>query len=178
MYIVAAISIERLLVIKKPILARCIPFHWRIYVFLACACMAFVWSTIPLNSVASYPLEPSHTSCSIEWMSRLLSTTSYFMSIFVFIFLIPLAVVLVFNVKLAMAIREFRKCTYEYLLTFQSPNTKAHKHNVSIIIETRRTTLVMIVYVGKYTIKMKINVTHHDSLWETTNCSLLITVHY
>ena len=46
MYTMVAISIEKLLIVEKPILSHRITVRWRVYVLLACACLAFFWSTM------------------------------------------------------------------------------------------------------------------------------------
>ena len=102
------ISIERLLTVKKPILARSIHSRWRTYVILACLGLGLFWSTMPLVGWSQYSLESSRTSCSIEWSSRSLSVTSYIIATFVFVFLIPLSVIVILNVKLTIAIGKLR----------------------------------------------------------------------
>ena len=103
-YLMAVIAMERYWLVHKPLVVRHMTWRTRLHIIAACLLLAFVWSALPMFGWSRYSLEAFKTSCSIEWADRSLSVTSYNMTIFVGIFLIPLVLIVAFSTKLILTI--------------------------------------------------------------------------
>ena len=58
-----------------------------------CWGVGFLWASLPLFGWNEYVLEGAGISCSVVWESSSPNHTSYVFTIFVFCFLIPLAII-------------------------------------------------------------------------------------
>lgn len=65
-----------------------------------CLLIGLFWATMPLVGWSHYSLEGAYTSCSVEWRERSLNVTSYNITIFGVVYLVPVLVILVTNIKL------------------------------------------------------------------------------
>lgn len=78
--------------------------HWYIPILVS-AVVGLFWSTIPLLGISQYALEGAYISCSVEWKLRTTTVMLYNSSIFVFVFIIPVIVILITNLKIIKKVR-------------------------------------------------------------------------
>ena len=109
MYLMTVISMERFAIFYKPILVRNMNLNTRLYIIMACAVLSFVWSALPLVGWSHYSMEACRTTCAVEWAERSLSVTSYNLAIFIFVFLIPLVVLVFSNSKLILCMHQLHR---------------------------------------------------------------------
>ena len=105
----SVISIDKLFIVRHSFSARVMPIATRLKITAACASMALFWSSAPLAGWSAYTMEDALTSCAVDWSDRTLSVTSYNLAIFVFVFFIPLLVIVFFNVKFVVFLDKFHK---------------------------------------------------------------------
>lgn len=103
-YLMAAISFERFYIIYKPMSIRNVNIRTNLLIILACSLNGLMWASFPLLGWSYYSLEGAYTSCAVEWKERSPSVSSYNITIFFLVFLIPLALILVSNAKLILIV--------------------------------------------------------------------------
>ena len=160
MYLMAAISVDRFFSIKKPMQARNMHVGKRLLVVLACALLALFWSSMPLVGWSHYTLEPSKTSCAVEWSERSHSVTSYNFAMFIFVFVTPLTIIVLFNFKVAISLNSIRNknigVKFKYSATKETTSVEtttltANHHSMrssEARVESMQMALLMISYVG------------------------------
>ena len=67
--------------------------------------MSLFWSTAPIFGWSYYSLEGALTSCSVEWFERSFNVMSYNTAMFIFVFFLPLIMILFTNFKLISIVR-------------------------------------------------------------------------
>lgn len=85
-------------------------------VVLICVLGGVFWAILPLFGWSYYSLEGSLTSCSVEWYERSFNVISYNVTIFVFMFFIPLLLIFGSNLKLVLIVY---KCFMKFILIFK-----------------------------------------------------------
>ena len=118
--LMAIISIERLVIIYKPGLVRNGSVKTRIYIVLACGIWALILGSMPLLGWSRYSLEVSRTSCAPEWAERSLNVTSFNVTLFVLVFLVPLTVILCCSARIIICVNQF------YRRQKKKPSLKEH----------------------------------------------------
>ena len=154
-----AISVERFLIVHKPVILRNVKLNKRLYIIAACVALGLAWSSLPLIGWSHYSLEAAKTSCSVEWAERSLAVTSYNVTIFVFVFFVPLAVILVFNCMLIVFIKKFYR---KKMMMLKATKYASPCQNVAVpskqlvksddeVVKTKtcKITLVLIIYICK-----------------------------
>lgn len=97
-YILVFISIIRYLKIKNPINNDNGPKYGLAIIGIAGSCLnGLFWALMPLFGWSEYAPEGAMISCCIEWNKRTLSVMSYNISITIFVYLIPLALLIFTN---------------------------------------------------------------------------------
>ena len=164
-YLMAVISIDKLFIVYKPFMARHMSVGARLRIVFGCACAGLFWSSLPLAGWSYYSLEPSKTMCSVEWSTRSPSVTSYNVAMLLFVYIVPLCVIIVFNTKMAIFLAGFYRRKNEFMLVnlnsvSQADNSVASSTTTSADYahQTRartrplstRLTFIMIIYICKY----------------------------
>ena len=109
-YLLCAISAERLYVIDNPSNGKRLTAKSYLKVICVCLLAGLFWSLAPLFGWSRYSLERStQTSCSLEWSEKSLSVTSYNICIFIFVFTLPLLFICVCNLKILTKVIRWRK---------------------------------------------------------------------
>ena len=67
------------------------------------------WALMPILGWSFYSLEASYTSCSVEWKDKSLNVVSFNLSLFSFLYLIPVIVILVTSIKLIIKVKKVGK---------------------------------------------------------------------
>lgn len=108
------ISIDRYIVIAKPLSAANITHRVAGFCVALSWLFAFLWAFFPLVGWSEYGLEAAHTSCSVVWQSKDPVDISYTLAIFVLGFFLPI---------LAMV--------YSYYHVFMTVSYPQPKHGVN-----------------------------------------------
>ena len=103
-YILVSLSLERYYIINSQVKNRFISKKTVVRLVCFCVMKGLFWSSLPLLGWSYYSLEGAMTSCSVEWNERSINVVSYNMCMFFFVYLVPLVVICVSNVKLIMMV--------------------------------------------------------------------------
>lgn len=106
-YLLVALSIERLYIIYEPLSVRYVNRSLYVKAVVACILLGLVWPLLPLFGWSHYSFEGYDTSCSVEWSERSMNVISYNITILFFVFVIPLLILVYTNVKLIYAVSIF-----------------------------------------------------------------------
>ncbi|KAK7496631.1 hypothetical protein BaRGS_00012038 [Batillaria attramentaria] len=109
MYILAAISLDRYVVIAKPLLSHKITHRVAGIAVGGCWAGGAVWSVMPLLGWNEYVMEGAGLSCSVVWESRDPVYSSYIFTIFVFCLCLPLTVMVFSYYNVFMTIRSMSR---------------------------------------------------------------------
>ncbi|KAJ8319414.1 hypothetical protein KUTeg_004505 [Tegillarca granosa] len=94
MYVLCAISVDRYIVIAKPLYKAKITNRVACVSILSCWIGGFFWAIMPVFGWSSYDKEAQGTSCTIVWQSGELSVKSYNITIFFMCLLFPLSIMI------------------------------------------------------------------------------------
>lgn len=111
-YLMAAISFERYLVINNPFVTKCISYRMTWVIICLCCLLSLVWAGAPLIGWSYYSLEGALTSCSVEWKARTVNVISYNVTIFLCTFIIPLFIIVFTNIKLLFIVSLLYFCFF------------------------------------------------------------------
>ena len=92
LYLLVAVSIDRYVVIAKPLLAPKITKKVAKLSVGACFAFSAIWSIPPFFGWGNYGLEAPGTFCGLHWDDRSAAMASYVVSITLFCFVIPMGV--------------------------------------------------------------------------------------
>ena len=106
-YVTTAMSFERYLVLEHPNLMKKIKLKHYIQIITICFIASLAWATFPLFGWSYYSLEGTLTSCSVEWADRDWNVWSYNVTICIFGFIIPLAIIIYCNLKTLQIVSYF-----------------------------------------------------------------------
>jgi hypothetical protein len=104
-YLMVAMSIERFMIIYKPMSIKKLTHRVLALVIGVCMLLGLFWSILPIFGWSRYSLEGAGTSCSVEYNERSLNVISYNVAMFVFVFFVPLFVIIGLNTKLVMMVK-------------------------------------------------------------------------
>ncbi|KAK3089796.1 hypothetical protein FSP39_006604 [Pinctada imbricata] len=105
MYTLCAISMDRYVVIAMPLHSSKITHRVAKLSVLLCWTLGFFWAVVPFFGWSYYDLEAAHTSCAVVWESHDPVVVSYNITIFVFVFFIPVLVMMFAYVNVYLTIR-------------------------------------------------------------------------
>ena len=105
LYLLTAVSVDRYIVIAKPLLAPMITKRVAVLAVVSCFVGGTFWSIFPFFGWSSYGLEAPGVFCGLHYEDKSFSTTSYVVTIFFFCFAIPLMVMIYsyFNVYMTVS---------------------------------------------------------------------------
>jgi hypothetical protein len=103
-YLMVAMSIERFMIISYPMSIKKITNRVLALVIGVCMLLGLFWSILPIFGWSRYSLEGAGTSCSVEWYDRSWNVISYNIAMFVFVFFVPLFVIIGLNTKVVMLV--------------------------------------------------------------------------
>ncbi|XP_067672104.1 parapinopsin-like [Haliotis asinina] len=110
MYLLAAISVDRYIVMSKPLLSYKITHRVAATAIAVCWALGFFWAALPLVGWNQYNLEGVGISCSIVWQSEDAVNISYIVVIFSFCFIFPLCLMAFSYYNVYMTVRNIAKC--------------------------------------------------------------------
>ena len=108
-FLMCAISNERLLIVNKSNNQSKFDRQFCARVLSYCLFGGLFWSVMPLLGWSEYALEGAQTTCSVEWNKRTANVLSYNIAIFVFVFFVPLVYICITNFKLFIVVRNFNR---------------------------------------------------------------------
>lgn len=99
-YLLMCMSLERFYIIYQPMSLR--KLNRSVYVsgIVISLLIGLFWAAVPLLGWSYYSFEGAGTSCSVEWNERSPAVISYNVTILFLVFLVPLVVLFVTNIKL------------------------------------------------------------------------------
>ena len=92
LYLLTAISVDRYIVIVKPLKSKIVTKRVAVAAIGACYGGAALWAILPLVGWSSYGLEAIGVYCGLNYRDRSLGNTSYIVAMFVFCFAIPIII--------------------------------------------------------------------------------------
>ena len=104
-FLMVAISLERLYVLKRPLEIRQLSIKTTGLLVLLCALYALFWCVMPLFGWSHYSLEVAKTSCFVAWNEHSFAVVSYNVTMFLFVFIIPLLIIIVTNIRVVIVVR-------------------------------------------------------------------------
>lgn len=93
--------------LKKPCAGQRLGFRRTYIIIILCTLFGLLWSILPIFGWSHYSIEGAYTSCSVEWNERSLNVISYNITIFIFVFIIPLAAIVLSNLKVYLLVTRF-----------------------------------------------------------------------
>ncbi|CAF0999718.1 unnamed protein product [Rotaria sordida] len=141
MYMLCFISIDRYLVVTRSLSTSVITVK-RAYIIIICGyLLALFWTLLPVIGWSSYDYEGVGASCSIKWEERSLNVISYNITIFIFVYLIPVIIIIITNISTYKVVHEHRRRT--------SINLDEFRCQRQYLIE-RRVTFTIILIISGY----------------------------
>ncbi|CAF5040459.1 unnamed protein product [Rotaria sp. Silwood1] len=141
MYMLCLISIDRYFVVTR-LCSTSVILVKHAYITVLCGyLLALFWTLLPVIGWSSYDYEGVGASCSVKWEERSLNVTSYNLTIFIFVYLIPVIIIIVTNISAFHVIRKRRRRTGLNL-------GESHAHRQYLI--ERRITYTVIFIIGGY----------------------------
>ncbi|KAK3601893.1 hypothetical protein CHS0354_041830 [Potamilus streckersoni] len=145
MYILMAVSLDRYLVISRPLMGSKITVKIAILAVIACVAGGLFWTVVPFFGWSRYTPEGVGTTCSVTWMDKDVATTSYNISIFIFCYLVPVGTMVVAYYKLLETVRNVAKNTVWDM------NSRMARKNLRI---ERKMAKSFMIIVGRIEIKL------------------------
>ncbi|KAL4241079.1 D(1B) dopamine receptor [Mactra antiquata] len=109
LYLLTAISVDRYIVIAKPLKSSIITKRFAVLSVLACFAFGALWAIFPFFGWGSYGLEASKVFCGLLWEDTGASITSYVITIFLFCFIFPMALMIYCYLQIYLTIRHMNK---------------------------------------------------------------------
>ncbi|GFN78316.1 melanopsin [Plakobranchus ocellatus] len=106
LYLLAAISVDRYLVIVKPISDFVVTQRAANLAVAVCVTWGFLWALFPLLGWNEYIHEGIGVACSITWHKQDVKNKSYIICVFLFCFIFPFCVMLFCYLKIARTVKQ------------------------------------------------------------------------
>lgn len=106
-FLLVAMSFERFYIVYDLMSQRVLKRSVYVAIIVACLGFGLFWSALPLLGWSYYSFEGLGTSCSIKWNERSLNVISYNVTILVFVFLVPLIILVPTSIKLILIVSHF-----------------------------------------------------------------------
>ena len=104
-YISMCVSLERFYIIHEPMRIRKMS-NMNLWLMISfSALFSLLWCVFPLLGWSKYAPEGAGTSCSVEWMDRSWNVISYNVAMFIFVFFLPLGVIVFTHVKIMKMVK-------------------------------------------------------------------------
>jgi hypothetical protein len=99
------ISGQRFYFLYRPFQMRKMTFKTTLTVLVISSIFSFFWSIAPMFGWSHYSLEGALTSCSVEWFEKSFNVISYNISMFIFVYFIPLIIIFVSSIGIVLLVR-------------------------------------------------------------------------
>ena len=94
LHLLTSISIDRYIVVVKPLKAQMITQRSAICSIIVCYVGGFFWAVLPFVGWSSYGLEAPGVSCGLSYEDQSFSRMTYTVTIFIFAFMLPLGIMI------------------------------------------------------------------------------------
>ena len=91
--------------ISNKVNSKSITYKTCFLVIAVCIVLSLIWTTFPLVGWSYYSPEGLKMSCSVEWQDRSLNVMSYSITIIIFVFILPLIIITITNIKIIKIVR-------------------------------------------------------------------------
>ncbi|CAF1481739.1 unnamed protein product [Adineta ricciae] len=108
-YLLCAVSISRCYIIVRPLNAKKVTVGKSIIASCVVVFISFLWTMMPLLGWNEYTMEVGRTSCCISWYDRRPSYISFTIVIFIFIYCVPLLILIGTNTMAMIGLRRMRE---------------------------------------------------------------------
>ncbi|CAF4864337.1 unnamed protein product [Rotaria sp. Silwood1] len=109
MYMLCLISIDRYSIMTRSFQEPS-GIIQRTYTSIGCVyILSLFWTIMPLLGWSSYDYEGVGVSCSIKWTERTFNVISYNITVLIFVYFIPVMIILITNIKIYLLIRNRRR---------------------------------------------------------------------
>ncbi|XP_052268682.1 visual pigment-like receptor peropsin [Dreissena polymorpha] len=109
LYLLSAVSVDRYIVITKPLLTHKITTKVACASVTGCFGLALFWAVCPLIGWSSYGLEASGVFCGLNWKHVSVSNTSYVITITIFCFFVPLGIMIFCYYHVFMTVKRLNR---------------------------------------------------------------------
>ncbi|GFR69696.1 rhodopsin [Elysia marginata] len=106
LYLLAAISVDRYLVIVKPYSDFVVTQRAANLAVSVCVILGFFWALMPLVGWNEYTLEGIGIACSVNWYSQDAGHKTFIIFVFIFCFILPFVVMLFCYLKIARTVKQ------------------------------------------------------------------------
>jgi hypothetical protein len=134
-FIMCFISCQRFYFLYRPFQMRKLTFKTTINASIVSAVISLFWSIAPMFGWSHYSLEGALTSCSVEWVEKSFNVISYNISMFIFVFFIPLILIILSDIGLFVLVRRSN--------SLDEKSKRFFKKEIKL-------TLSLIIMIGKY----------------------------
>ncbi len=94
----------RWMAIRTPLKHHKITIRSQILAIIACWFCGCIWASAPLFGWNRYAFEGAYTSCSIVWNDNSVDVFAYNITIFVFVLIVPVVLIVLFNISLYLTV--------------------------------------------------------------------------
>ncbi|CAF1021720.1 unnamed protein product [Adineta steineri] len=108
-YLLCVVSLSRCYIIIRPLNANTVTVTKSIIISCFAVLLAFIWAMLPIFGWNEYIMEGARTSCCINWYDRRLSYVSFTYFLFVFVYFIPLVILIVSNTITLIGLKRMRE---------------------------------------------------------------------
>ncbi|XP_052777205.1 visual pigment-like receptor peropsin [Mya arenaria] len=109
MYLIMAVSVDRYIVIAKPLLSSKITKKVAVISMAVCFVVSLLWALMPFLGFSSYGLEAPGVFCGLHWEDQSFNNTSFIIAIFILCFFVPLGVMIYSYYHVFMTVRTVNK---------------------------------------------------------------------
>jgi len=109
-YMMVVLSLQRYYIISKPLNIRKINLKSTLIIIAVCCILGLIWSLMPLTGWTYYTLEGAYTSCGLEFELQTFNIISFNISLFTFVFALPLIIIAITNISLYIKVGYFYSC--------------------------------------------------------------------
>lgn len=99
-YTQMVISLERYFMLSSPLQTDRLKLRTCIFLMIICIFLSTLWSVTPFFGWSYYTLEGANIMCSVKWNEKSYNVISYNITIFIFVYVVPLVVLFSSNLKL------------------------------------------------------------------------------
>ncbi|CAF1546236.1 unnamed protein product [Adineta ricciae] len=142
-YMLCLISIDRYRKIIRPFSAQKANIKQTYLTIAVAYLLSLFWTVMPLLGWSDYDYEGIRISCSIKWTGRSFNIISYNITIFIFVYLVPITIIIVTNTKIYLSIRN----RWQRSMLNLNCNRVKHQHKIE-----RHILNTIILIIGGYLI--------------------------
>nr|QVK45898.1 G protein-coupled receptor [Proales similis] len=131
-YLIVGISIERVYIISYPVMTRKLDPKVIKSFIITSVLLGLFWPSLPLLGWSHYSYEGINISCSIEWNEPTLNVISYNMTILLAVFLMPLLVILIINLRLIFLLKRLTGLAANMLVGSQMKKRLTNERELTV----------------------------------------------